>query len=97
MCITNVDLSRTHWDEAPIDEERPRTRLLATLQLNGILHHLEAIEVEYDDRTLTQSATCALCDDILSQYREATGADGRLSTVVIEGRTYALFVTPYCS
>lgn len=97
MNTTHVDLSQMHWDDASIDEERPRSRLLATLQLNGICHHLEAIEVTYDERTLTQSAACPLCDDILTQYREATGADGPFSTVVIEGRTYALFMTPYCS
>lgn len=97
MSTTNVDLSQILWEDASIDEERPRTRLLATLQLNGICHHLEAIEVEWDENTSTQSAACLLCDEILTTYREATGADGPFCTVGVDGRTYALFVTPYCS
>lgn len=97
MSTPNVDLSHIPWEDASIDLERPRSRLLSTLLFNGISHHLEAIEVEYDENTSTQSAVCLLCDDILTTYREATGADGPFSTVTIDGRTYAIFVTPYCS
>ena len=97
MSTPNVDLSLIAWEDASIGEEIPRSRLLATLLFNGISHHLEAIEVKWHESTLTQSAVCALCDDILTSYGEATGADGPFSTVTIDGRSYAIFVTPYSS
>ena len=97
MSIPNIDPSHIHWEDASIDEERPRTRLLATLLFNGICHHLEAIEVNWPENTSTQSAACPFCDEILTSYVEATGAYGPFSTMAIEGRTYAIFVTPYCS
>lgn len=97
MSTPNVDLSHIPWEDASIDEERPRSRLLSTLLFNGICHHLEAIEVTWHESTSTQSAACLLCDDILRSYGEATGADGPFSTVGVDGRAYAIFVTPYCS
>ena len=97
MSTPNLDLSQIAWEDASIDEERPRTRLLSTLQFNGICHHLEAIEVAWHGGTSTQSAVCPFCDEILTSYIEATGAYGPFSTVMIDGRTYAIFVTPYCS
>jgi hypothetical protein len=97
MCTPNVDLSQISWEDASIDEEMPRSRLLATLQFNGVCHHLEAIEVKWHESTSTQSAACPSCDDILASYAEATGADGPFSTVTIDRRCYAIFVTPYCS
>ena len=96
MSTPNVDLSQVRWEDASIDDERPGSRLLAAVQFNGILHHLEAIEVEWDERTSTQSAACSLCEAILSTYGEAAGGDGPFSTVNIDARTYAIFVTPYC-
>lgn len=96
MSTSNIDLSRIPWEDAAMDEERPRSRLLASIQFNGVLHHLEAIEVKWDEHTATQSAACSLCDAILSAYGEAAGGDGPFSTVTIEARTYAIFVTPYC-
>lgn len=96
MSTPNIDLSQMHWEDASIDDARPGTRLLAAVQFNGILHHLEAIEVKWDERTSTQSAACSLCEAILSAYGEAAGGDGPFSTVMIEARTYVLFVTPYC-
>lgn len=96
MSTPNIDLSHFPWEDASIDEEMPRSRLLSTLQFNGICHHLEAIEVTSDESTLTQSAVCLCCDQILTSYIEATGAYGPFSTVAIDGRPYAIFVTPYC-
>lgn len=96
MSTLNIDLSQIRWEDASIDDERPRSRLLAAVQFNGILHHLEAIEVQWDGETSTQSAACSLCEPILGAYGEAAGGDGPFSTVSIEARTYALFVTPYC-
>lgn len=96
MSTPNIDLSHIPWEDASIDEERPRTRLLSTLQFNSICHHLEAIEVDWDKSTLTQSAVCPFCDQILTSYIEATGAYGPFSTVAIDGHSYAIFVTPYC-
>ena len=96
MSTPNVDLSQIRWEDASIDDERPRSRLLAAVQFNGILHHLEAIEVKWDERTSTQSAACSFCEAILSAYGEAAAGDGPFSTVTIEARSYAIFVTPYC-
>ena len=96
MSTPNIDLSQMRWEDASIDDQRPRSRLLASVQFNGVLHHLEAIEVEWDEQTSTQSAACSLCEPILSAYGEAAGGDGPFSTVTLEERTYALFVTPYC-
>jgi hypothetical protein len=96
MSTPNIDLSQMRWQDASIDNERPRSRLLAAVQFNGILHHLEAIEVKWDERTSTQSAACSVCEPTLSAYGEAAGGDGPFRTVTIEARPYAIFVTPYC-
>ena len=96
MSTPNIDLFQLHWEDASIDDEKPGSRLLAAVQFNGILHHLEAIEVKWDERTSTQSAACSLCEPILGAYGEAAGGDGPFSTVTIEARTYTIFMTPYC-
>jgi len=84
------------WDDACIDDTKPKSRLLllAGLEILGALHHVEAIEVRTDGDV--QSAVCPICDDILNQYAEACGSDGHFSTVQIGGRDYVLLITPYC-
>jgi hypothetical protein len=57
----------------------------------------QRIVIRTDPRRRRAAGNGPLCDDILTSYGEATGADGPFNTVTIEGRTYTIFVTPYCS
>ena len=42
----NIELSMVEWEDISLDEALPRSRLLTAVTLDGVHHHLEAIEVE---------------------------------------------------
>jgi hypothetical protein len=91
----NIDLSDISWEDIALDEMLPRSRLLGAVQLNGVNHHLEAIEVRCGESKFDQSATCALCDEILKRYEAVDSDGGPFNTVLIDDRAYALFITPF--
>lgn len=91
----NIDLSTIEWEDISLDEELPRSRLLAVLRLDGVHHHLEAIEVERGGSKFNQSAVCVLCDEILKRYEAVDPDAGPFNTVEIDGHTYAMFLTPF--
>lgn len=93
----NIDIPEDVWEDISKDDRKPGSYLLATLQINGKNHHLEAIEVESLPQSKhLQKAVCSVCDDILLKYRDAVEAEGPFNTVQIQGRSYVLMVTPYC-
>lgn len=92
----SFDITPRAWEDISLDEALPRSRLLTSVQINGIDHHVEAIEVEYEGDDHLQKAACSRCEDILSRYAEAAGSGERFSTVSIAGKNYALFLSPYC-
>lgn len=73
----------------------PRGRLLATLILGGASFHVEAFEVRQDDK-LGQVGVDDDVHIIFSEFANAAGGDGPFETVEIEGRDYAVFMSPFC-
>ena len=73
-------------------DENPKSKLVAELIINGIPHHLMALEVT-EEAGIQEGA-----DNIEEEFNElflAFGAVGNYQTVKIGGRLYALFVDPY--
>jgi len=91
----NIDLSDVTWEDISLDQTLPRSRLLATVTLDGVHHHLEAIQVQSGESKFSQAAACALCDDILKRYDAVDPDGGSFSTVQIDGHAYAIFLTPF--
>lgn len=91
----NIDLSDIEWEEISLDQALPRSRLLTTVALDGVHHHLEAIEVKWGESKFDQSAVCALCNDILMRYEAVDPDAGPFNTVQIDGHTYVVFLTPF--
>lgn len=90
----DIDAHALHWKDVSAEDAKPNTRLLATLTLGGVSHHLEAFAVE--ERNGLQLTVDGRWDDTLGDYYEATGADGPFATVEMRGRRYVFVMTPYC-
>jgi len=72
----------------------PESKLLATVQFGSTLHHLEAIAVtEREDGE--QVADDAEHEALLSDLSDALGEGGAFHTATINGREYALFLSPF--
>lgn len=93
--VVSVDLST--WQETGDDGNGsdPKSRLLGTLTINGVRHHIEAIQVEEDADGIQNAASPAWASYFDELYT-AFGGDGAMQTVEFNGRSYALFVSPYC-
>jgi len=81
------------WEQTG-PEDDPATRLLATIQINDLYMHLEAIEVSIVDGI--QKSTHWEYEDIFENHFSNFGGDGRMQTTEINGRKYALFASPFC-
>jgi hypothetical protein len=90
-----LEIADVCWEDISLDPDLPGSRLLAAVKIGGVHHHLEAIEIRNGESKFDQSATCALCDEILMRYDAVDSDGGSFSTVEIRGRTYALFLTPF--
>ena len=86
------------------DRENPHSRLLTTIEINGIPFHLEAWEVEYRPY-FCQAEGCrhdhaeqvaTEDDENFGKLFQAFGADGSFRVAQIHGRSYVLFASPYC-
>lgn len=60
----------------------------------GVPHHLEAIEVAVTDGV--QHAADPQYEEDLTAIYQAVGAEGHMTPVTINGRTYVLVMTPFC-
>lgn len=78
------------------NDDAPEARLLAHIEINGMSLHLEAIEVEIDDDDY-QVAVDPAWEDTFQAHYSAFGGDGAFTTTTINGRTYALFASPFCT
>lgn len=92
-------LAKFKWEEIGVSD--PTDRLLATIVIGGVPHHLEAISVQDDPdsdpgRRPDQVASSDCYADVLDYFRAADGAtDSSFRTVDLRGRQYCLFMTPY--
>jgi hypothetical protein len=87
----NLDMAPDDWEM--FDKEDGR--LYATVIILGTYHHLEAIPVkateDAKDEGVTDTAV-ALMDDL----HVAFGGDGPFDTTEINGKQYAIFMSPFC-
>jgi hypothetical protein len=73
---------------------RPWARLLATIEIGGVYHHLEAVAVrEHPEHG--QLAVSLDCEELLTDAYRLTGQDSAMQTVRIGRHDYVLLMTPY--
>lgn len=70
------------------------SRLIATVRVNGVLFHVDAIEAEIRDDLFV--AKDPMWEDEMDALYAAVHADGWMHTVTIKGREYALVISPFC-
>jgi hypothetical protein len=103
-----ISLDRITWSPCGPDDD-PKAKLIATLTIGGVHHHLEAYQVEMLETelavspgrarelgyvpTTTEQVPVEAIADLFPD--EAFPGDGPFETVEIEGRTYCLFMSPY--
>ena len=86
-----LDLSRME----PIGETDADTRLLGTVQINGVSFHVEAIQLKLDEEEVQQAAAAEM-HDAFNEIYSGIGAEGPLRTIEHDGKQYAVFIYPYC-
>lgn len=91
----HLELDEIQWDAVGQSRRGPETRLLGTVAVTVgeqvVMHHLEALEVWYDEfmwctRDPAMQAT-------FDRYHD--GDDGPWQTVEIDGRWYVLIMSPF--
>jgi hypothetical protein len=70
--------------------------LRAAVVIQSVEHYLDLVPVRENGRGVQRTGNKDL-DSMLALHHLACGADGPFATIVIEGRTYVLFLTPSCS
>lgn len=93
----NIELADIVSEDISFDVSLPRRRLLATVQIAGVHHNLEAIEVNQRGSQFDQHATCCRCGEILKRYDAVDSDGGPFKTIEIDERDYAVFLTPFRS
>ena len=73
----------------------PWSRLYARLEINGVHFHLEAIAIEEGVDGI-QKACEPSFETNLCAIADVSEPDGNWDTMVIRGREYVVFATPYC-
>ncbi len=91
--IPTIPFLELEWEEGG-PEDDPRARLLATINVGGVMLHLEACEMVRDHENVQQFAAYA---DSMSQCFDAFGVDGAWDVLLINGRKYALLASPFCN
>jgi len=89
-----VPLETIEWERwGDVDGGEPENRLLATVAIGGVPHHLEAIEVRESEDGVQEAVAGG---EQFDELYVACGGDGPLATVEIDGRGYCLFLSPFC-
>jgi hypothetical protein len=74
-------------------ESDPGARLLMTMRINGVPHHLEAVAVEnHADFQELAKASGYEADAVWDLF----SASGHMDVMTIKGRSYILLMSPYC-
>lgn len=76
-----------------ISEQQDESVLLTTVLIDGVSHHLKAIQVQM--RNALQSAVDPKAEEELTDVHAASGASGPFETVRLEGREYVMTLTPH--
>jgi hypothetical protein len=91
--IHDLEVLDSQWEPTGPEEDLT-ARLLSTVCVNGIHHHLEAYAVKEKD-----GIQVVVNDSFESNYEgmcQASEPDGRYQVVEILGREYVLLMTPHC-
>lgn len=91
----NIELSEIEFEQIG-DGTDPAARMLATVEIAGIFHHLEAIAVK-TNRSGMQIAQDVAGSEMLSGLGDAFGGEGAFQPVNIGRRHYVLFMSPFCA
>jgi hypothetical protein len=83
------------WEETGVEEDALDARLLTTVCINGVNHHLEAFQVETTEQGIQQAVDIAFEGNI-GGICDVSEPDGHWQTVTIKGKEYALAMTPFC-
>jgi len=90
-----IELSELEFEKIA-EADDPAARLLATVEIAGTLHHLEAIAVKTSGSG-EQAAQDVMNAEMLSDLGDAFGGDGAFQTVKIGRRNYVVFMSPFCA
>ena len=91
--IHDLVIDDDEWEPTGSDDDLD-SRLLLTVCVNGVNHHLEAyaVEVKEDIQVVRDS----LFESNYEGMCMASEPDGRYQTTTIKGREYVLLMTPHC-
>lgn len=92
-----LDIPRVAWAEVGDWNESgdPKSRMLASVYVYGVLHHLDAIEVTENDHGEIRAANPDWEEMLDSIWRGFDPGD-QYETVTIDDRKYLLFMSPSC-
>jgi hypothetical protein len=92
----SINIPDSAWSAFSVaGEAKPtRTRLHASISINRVGFHCDAIEVGMISNTM--DAVDPQWQEDLESYYQAAGADGPMDTLSIASRDYAVFLNPFC-
>ncbi|MGE5510505.1 MAG: hypothetical protein ACM31O_04535 [Bacteroidota bacterium] len=91
----DLDASGIAWQAWGKTAGAEKGKLFARIDIDGVRHYLEAIEVTTPEDG-PQRAAHAEFNAAFAELSEYVAGDGPLNVVTIEGRTYALSLVPGC-
>ena len=80
------------WEQISDLEGDPSARLLATIKINGLYMHLEAIAVTTNDDGIHEAVDPCREDDLAALEN---AEDTAFRTIEIMGREYVIYATPF--
>jgi len=93
MSTISIDIPEESWERIGPEDDY-ESRLLTTVCINGIHHHLEAIAVKAEG--YVQKVVNPMHEDIFRGIQTAAEPDGPYRVTEIFGREYVLLMTPHC-
>lgn len=92
LALPRVEIPADMWEDS--SDEQDRSRLTASITVCGVSMHVEALEATFsDDLQEFTGSQGDMADDVY----EAVGGSGHWQTAKIDGRDYAIIITPYCN
>jgi len=83
------------WEECGMEDDNMAARLLTTVCVSGVHHHLSAYEVKVNDDGI-QVVTDSSFEENYEGMCMESQPEGRYQTLKIRGRDYVLCMTPFC-
>ena len=96
-CLETIDFNIGKFELAG-PEERPESRLLATLELYGVPHHFELIEVTQDAdgiQTPVYEQFAGWGCGSLDHLAAFDGGDGSYQEIILDSKRYIAVMTPF--